>query len=124
MRRAFGVAEALGLLPYWDARVTSLSTGHIKLTELGRALMANAKLVILDEPICGVDPVMADEVFSLLIRLRDERGLTFLVIEHRLDIALKYADYVYVMHQGTLISEGSVDRVLGDSRVKEVYLGE
>lgn len=86
--------------------------------------MANAKLVILDEPICGVDPVMADEVFSLLIRLRDERGLTFLVIEHRLDIALKYADYVYVMHQGTLISEGSVDRVLGDSRVKEVYLGE
>lgn len=124
MRRAFGVAEALGLLPYWDARVTSLSTGHIKLTELGRALMANAKLVILDEPICGVDPVMADEVFSLLIRLRDERGLTFLVIEHRLDIALKYADYVYVMHQGVLISEGSVDRVLGDSRVKEVYLGE
>jgi len=66
---------------------------------------------------------MADEVFSFLIRLRDEQGLTFLVIEHRLDIALKYADYVYVMNEGKLIAQGSVEEVLNDSQVKEVYLG-
>jgi branched-chain amino acid transport system ATP-binding protein len=66
---------------------------------------------------------MADEVFSFLVRLRDEQDLTFLVIEHRLDIALKYADYVYVMNQGTLIAQGSVDEVLNNRQVKEVYLG-
>lgn len=120
---AFGTAKALELSPYWDVPMTSTSTGHIKLTELGRALLAKAKLVILDEPICGVDPVMADKVFSFLVRLRDEQGLTFLVIEHRLDIALKYAEFVYVMNQGMLISQGDVDQVLSDGRVKEVYLG-
>jgi branched-chain amino acid transport system ATP-binding protein len=57
------------------------------------------------------------------VRLRDEKGLTFLVIEHRLDIALKYADYVYVMNQGELIAQGSVDHVLNSNQVKEVYLG-
>jgi len=123
VREAFAMAEAMELTPYWDAVMSETSTGHIKLAEIGRALLAGAKLVILDEPICGVDPVMADEVFSFLIRLRDEQGLTFLVIEHRLDIALKYADYVYVMNQGKLIAQGSVEEVLNDNQVKEVYLG-
>lgn len=117
------MARAMELTSYWDAPMAETSTGHIKLTEIGRALLAGAKLVILDEPICGVDPVMADEVFSFLVRLRDEQDLTFLVIEHRLDIALKYADYVYVMNQGTLIAQGSVDEVLNNRQVKEVYLG-
>jgi branched-chain amino acid transport system ATP-binding protein len=123
VKEAFEVAEALELTPYWDAPMAEMSTGHIKLAEMGRALMAKAKLIILDEPICGVDPVMADKVFSFLVRLRDEKGLTFLVIEHRLDIALKYADYVYVMNQGELIAQGSVDHVLNSNQVKEVYLG-
>ncbi|HOI81149.1 MAG: ABC transporter ATP-binding protein [Thermovirgaceae bacterium] len=123
VREAFAVARAMELTSYWDAPMAETSTGHIKLTEIGRALLAGAKLVILDEPICGVDPVMADEVFSFLVRLRDEQDLTFLVIEHRLDIALKYADYVYVMNQGTLIAQGSVDEVLNNRQVKEVYLG-
>lgn len=124
VHNAMKAAKALGLSSYWDCPIASSSTGHIKLTELGRALLTNAKLVILDEPICGVDPVMADKVFSFLVHLKNEHGLTFLVIEHRLDIALKYAEYVYVMNQGELISQGDVDHVLSDSRVKEVYLGQ
>lgn len=123
VRKAYEVAGNLELSPYCHMPMTSTSTGHLKLTEIGRALLAKAKLVILDEPICGVDPVMADKVFNFLVRLRDKQGLTFLVIEHRLDIALRYADYVYVMNQGKLISQGSVDEILNDSRVKEVYLG-
>jgi len=121
--KAFHVIDALDLNDCWNAPMTTLSTGHLKLVEIGRALMANAEMVILDEPICGVNPTLADTVFSYISRSREDFNLTFLIVEHRLDIALKYADYVYVLDQGQVISEGSVDHVVNDPHVREVYLG-
>jgi len=116
--------KILKLTEFWNTPIISLPAGHLKLVEIGRALMADAKMVILDEPICGVSPKLANEIFQHITELRDEQGLTFLVIEHRLDIALPFADYVYVMHNGKVISEGTPEQVIGDPLVKKVYVGE
>jgi len=123
-KKAFEVIKALGLQQYWDVPTTSLSAGHLKLVEIGRALMAGAELIILDEPICGVNPALADKIFTYINKLKNMYGLTFLIVEHRLDIALKYADYVYVLDYGKVISEGNVKHIVNDPRVKKIYIGE
>jgi len=122
--KAFNVIKALDLHQFWDVPIASLSAGHLKLVEIGRALMADAEVVILDEPICGVNPALADKIFIYINKLKDTYGLTFLIIEHRLDIALKYADYVYVMNHGKVISEGDVEHIINDPQVRKVYIGE
>lgn len=124
VKKAMNVMEALKITEFWNTPITTLPAGHLKLVEMGRALMADAKMVILDEPICGVSPKLANEIFLICRKLRDEKGLTFLVIEHRLDIALKFAEYVYVMHNGKIISEGVPEQIISDPLVKKVYVGE
>lgn len=121
--RAFKILKLLGLEREWDQKATSLSGAGLKLLEVGRALMSNAKLMIMDEPAAGVNPAKAHEIFATLTRLRDEHGITFFIIEHRIDIAAKYVDYAYAMHLGRVISEGSPEKVLHDPRVIESYIG-
>ncbi|MET1128827.1 MAG: ABC transporter ATP-binding protein [Thermoproteota archaeon] len=121
--RAFEILKFLGLDHAWDQRATALSGAELKLLEVGRALMSGARLMIMDEPAAGVNPAKAHEIFATLQRLRDERGITFLIIEHRIDIAAKYADYAYAMHLGRIISEGPPQKVLNDRAVIESYIG-
>ncbi|PLJ76982.1 ABC transporter ATP-binding protein [Infirmifilum sp. SLHALR2] len=121
--RAFQVLKLLNLDHLWDAPASDLSGGQMKLLELARVLMSDPQLVILDEPLAGVNPSLANEIMSYLRTLRDELGVTFLVVEHRLDIALKFVDYVYAMHQGQVIAEGSPDTVIKNPAVIEAYLG-
>jgi len=123
-KKAFEVIKALGLQQYWDVPTTSLSAGHLKLVEIGRALMAGAELIILDEPICGVNPALADEIFTYINELKNIYGLTFLIVEHRLDIALKYVDYVYVLNYGKVVCDGNVKHIVNDPMVKKIYTGE
>ena len=123
VEKAFEILKLLGLEGLWDQRATSLSGAGLKLLEVGRALMSDAKLIIMDEPAAGVNPAKAHEIFSTLQKLRDEKNLTFLVIEHRIDIAAPYADYAYAMHLGRIISEGVPQKVLNDRAVIESYIG-
>lgn len=123
VKKAFDVMKALNLDQFWDTLAMSLPAGHLKLIEIGRALMAEAKMIILDEPIGGINPALANEIFTYIRGLKDTYELTFLIIEHRLDIALRHADYVYVMHLGKVISEGTIEQIVSDPLVKEVYIG-
>lgn len=123
VEKALNVMKVLDLEEFWDSQITALPAGHLKLVEIGRALMSDAKMIILDEPIGGVNPALADKIFTYIQKLKKIYGLTFLIIEHRLDIALKYADYIYVMHQGRIISQGKMEKVVEDPLVKEVYIG-
>ena len=121
---AFRILRLLNLDTLWNVEASTLSGGQAKLLEVGRALMSGAKFVLMDEPVSGLNPSLAHEVFGHILRLRKDFGITFLFVEHRLEVALRYVDYCYVMAQGKLISQGKASEVLKDPGVIEAYLGE
>lgn len=123
IEKASKILRLLGLSALWDKPAYNLSGGQMKLVEIGRALMSDAKLLLLDEPVSGVNPTLAHEIFAKLVKLRDELGITFFIVEHRLDIALSYVDYVNAMAYGKLIASGPPEKVMGDQNVIEAYLG-
>jgi branched-chain amino acid transport system ATP-binding protein len=122
VERASKILQSLGLAEQADRPVSVLSGGQMKLAELGRALMSDAKLYLLDEPISGVNPTLALEIFGRIVSLREQFGVTFFIIEHRLDIALRYVDYVDVMASGRLIAAGTPTAIISDPKVIEAYL--
>ncbi|MEM0479228.1 MAG: ATP-binding cassette domain-containing protein, partial [Pyrobaculum sp.] len=121
--RAFEILKMVKLDDKWSTPAYLLSAGEMKLLELARALMAGADLVILDEPIAGVPIDQAHEVFKIVRSINQQHGVSFLVIEHRIDIAFRYVDYVYAMASGRVIARGTAEEVANDSKVKEVYIG-
>ena len=121
--RAMRIIALLGLGGVWNARAVTLSGGQMKLLELARALMSGSKLIMLDEPISGVNPTLAHEIFGRILRLRDDMGVTFLIVEHRLDIALSYVDTVTAMAFGRVVAAGKPELVMADPKVIEAYLG-
>jgi len=121
VEKAFKILEFLKIDHLWDTEAYKLSGGQLKLLEVARALMRDAKLMIMDEPIAGVNPVLAHNILSRLVELKG-RGISFLIVEHRLDIVLKYVDYIYVMASGKVIAEGDEREILNNPKVVEVYL--
>jgi branched-chain amino acid transport system ATP-binding protein len=121
--KAFKILDLLELSDSYDKLAFTLSGGQLKLLEIGRALMADPKMIVMDEPAGSVNPVLAHKIFQNLRKIKDELGVTLLIVEHRLDIALDYVDYVYAMHMGKIISQGSPEKVFNDEKVIEAYLG-
>jgi branched-chain amino acid transport system ATP-binding protein len=100
----------------------TLSGGEQQMVAIGRALMARPKLMLLDEPSMGLAPVIVQEVFRTLARLKDE-GVTMLVVEQFARTALAVADYAYVMEGGRIVAEGTPEALQRDERVLAAYLG-
>ena len=121
--KAFQFLELLSLDHMWDRPATHLSGGQMKLVEAGRAIMSGARMILMDEPAAGIFPKLAHEVFSHLTEMKTKLGVTFLIIEHRLELVLPYVDYVYALARGKLVSQGKPKEVLSDPVVIESYLG-
>jgi len=102
--------------------VTDLSYGQQKLFDLARALLNRHTLLMLDEPVAGVNPILRQQFKDVLRQLKAQ-GETILLIEHDMDFVRAVADHVVVMDQGRLLAEGSPDRVFRDEKVLEAYLG-
>ncbi|MCE4605231.1 MAG: ATP-binding cassette domain-containing protein, partial [Desulfurococcales archaeon] len=112
----------LKILHMWNRKSSELSGGQMKLVEIGRSLMAGARLVLMDEPAAGVNPTLAHQIFAMLKEMTRGLGITFLIVEHRLEIAAEYADYVIAMARGKVISEGKPNEVMTDPVVVKSYL--
>ncbi len=123
VEKAFDILRLVNLIHLWDHPAGMLSGGQMKLLEIARTLMSGAKLLLMDEPIAGVNPTLAHQILRFITRLKKEKGITFFIIEHRLDIAMQYVDYVYAMARGRLIAEGSPEEVVSNPLVIDSYLG-
>jgi ABC-type branched-subunit amino acid transport system ATPase component len=106
-----------------ETLVTDLSYGQQKLFDLCRALLSPHALLMLDEPVAGINPTLRGRFKGLLRRLCDEKNETILLIEHDMDFVRAVADHVIVLAEGSVLIEGKPEVVLKDPRVLEAYLG-
>jgi len=120
--RAIEVARELDILAVGDNRAVDLSGGQKKLLELGRALMAEPKLIMLDEPAAGINPTLARRLGEHILALK-ARGMTFLIIEHNMGLVAALCDHVVVLVQGKRFTEGRFADLRADARVQEAYMG-
>ena len=101
----------------------SLSGGEQQMVTIGRSLMTRPELIMLDEPSQGLAPLLVQEVFQTIQKMKDEIGLTVLLIEQNADASLNAADYVYIMHEGMIKAAGTPVEIKGSSEIREAYLG-
>ena len=101
----------------------TLSGGQRKLLDLVRALMAEPRILLLDEPMAGVSPNLRVELLQHILALRERDGITLLIVEHDLDFVMRASDRVIVMNDGRVIAHGSPDEVRANERVVDAYLG-
>jgi branched-chain amino acid transport system ATP-binding protein/neutral amino acid transport system ATP-binding protein len=120
--RAWAIAERLNLARVTNVPAAALSGGQKKLLEIGRALMAEPRLVLLDEPIAGVNPTLAAEIATHLRALCAE-GVTFLVVEHHMDMIAQLCEPVVVMAEGRRLAEGTFAAIAADPAVQDAYMG-
>ena len=106
-----------------DEYAGTLSGGQRKLLELARALMSQPRLLMLDEPMAGINPTLGKRLLEHIQRLRREEGVTFLFIEHDMEVVMEHSDRVIVMAQGTVIADGEPHVVRKDEAVIDAYLG-
>jgi branched-chain amino acid transport system ATP-binding protein len=119
-------AEILNFFNLYDLRnayARELSGGQKKLLELARVLMAEPKMIMLDEPGAGVNPTLLNELIDKIQQLK-EQGFTFLLIEHDMDLILRLCNPVIVLVEGQNLTEGTFNHVCRDPRVLEAYLGK
>jgi ABC-type branched-subunit amino acid transport system ATPase component len=121
-KKADALLERFLLIKKREDFAGSLSGGQRKLLEMARALMADPELVMLDEPMAGVNPALKQSLLGHVKSLRDD-GRTVLFVEHDMDMVRDISDWVIVMAQGKVIAEGPPDSVMGDQRVIDAYLG-
>ncbi|RLD93046.1 MAG: ABC transporter ATP-binding protein [Aquificota bacterium] len=101
----------------------SLSGGEQQMLALGRALMGDPRLLLLDEPSLGLAPVIVEEIYKTLKELRKERSMSIILVEQNAPLALEFAHRAYVMESGAIVLSGETEMLLSDDTVLDVYLG-
>lgn len=122
-RRALELLEFVGIARLKDMLAGNLSYGQKKLLEFAYILIAEPQIILLDEPAGGINPTLIHTI-AARIRSLNQRGVTFLVVEHNMEFVMNLCDKVMVMHRGTRIAEGTPDEVRKNPVVLEAYLGD
>ena len=122
-QKAFEILESIGLAHMASDYAGALSGGQRKLLEIGRALMAEPKLILLDEPTAGVNPTLINQICDR-IRGWNRDGMTFLIIEHNMDVIMSLCDRVWVLAEGRNLADGTPAEIQSNPEVLEAYLGQ
>ena len=122
MVRLGSLLNELDLSGLVDSKAYQLSGGEKRRLEITRALVTNPRLLLLDEPFAGIDPIAVYEVQKIVRRLK-ERGLGILITDHNVRETLKLVDRAYLIHQGRVLLEGNAEKLVEDPKAREIYLG-
>ena len=122
MVRLGSLLDELDLSGLVDSKAYQLSGGEKRRLEITRALVTNPRLLLLDEPFAGIDPIAVYEVQKIVRRLK-ERGLGILITDHNVRETLKMVDRAYLIHQGRVLLEGDAEKLVEDPKAREIYLG-
>jgi branched-chain amino acid transport system ATP-binding protein len=122
LEKARAIIDFCGLTPVERQLAGAISGGQQKLVELARALMADPRIILLDEPGAGVNPALLDTIVDRIVAL-NKQGITFLIIEHNMDLVMSLCDRIVVMATGKVIAEGDAETIVSDTRVVDAYLG-
>jgi neutral amino acid transport system ATP-binding protein len=120
---AMELLEFVGITHLAEEKSKNLSYGQKKLMEFASTLMTEPRLILLDEPAGGVNPALLDEIMER-IQLLNKRGITFLIVEHNMDVVMNLCDPVIVMAYGTVLAKGAPQDIQNNEEVLEAYLGE
>ncbi len=121
-RRVEETLEMLDLTHQENVLGKNLSGGQQTLLEIGRVLMLDPDLILLDEPAAGVNPKLVDDIATLITETSDER--TYMIVEHDITLISRLCERVMVLNEGRLIADGSIEEIKNDPAVKKAYLGE
>jgi branched-chain amino acid transport system ATP-binding protein len=121
--KALDILERLDLASYANAPAAGLPYGTLKRIELARALVSDPKLLMLDEPATGLTHAEVDELTGVVQRLRDEFGLTVLLVEHHMAMVMRISEWIVVLDYGSKIAEGVPEQIKDNPKVVEAYLG-
>ncbi len=122
-KSALELLEIFNLTDLADKYAGTLSGGQRKLLELARALMTKPRFLLLDEPMAGINPTLGKRLLDHMERLRSDDGVTFLFVEHDMDVVMNHSDRVVVMAEGRVIAEGPPEEIRSDQGVIDAYLG-
>ena len=120
---AMELLEFVGITHLAEEKSKNLSYGQKKLMEFASTLMTEPRLILLDEPAGGINPALLDEIMER-IQLLNKRGITFLIVEHNMDVVMNLCDPVIVMAYGTVLAKGAPQDIQNNEEVLEAYLGE
>jgi lipopolysaccharide export system ATP-binding protein len=113
----------LGLERLAKQKAYTLSGGERRRLEISRALVCKPKFLLMDEPFSGVDPISVSEVQKIILQLK-KRGIGVLITDHNVRETLRIVDRAYLLHEGSVLSEGPSDFLINDPKSREFYLGE
>ena len=123
IKKATETLDFLGLSHVSDELAGNLSGGQKKLLELGRTMMADAKLILLDEPGAGVNPTLMQKIGDMIIELNQKRGYTFCLIEHDMRLIERLCHRIIVLAEGRILQEGSMEEIRNNAKVVDAYFG-
>jgi neutral amino acid transport system ATP-binding protein len=120
--KAIAILESVGLAEKAQDYAGALSGGQRKLLEMARALMSDPKLILLDEPAAGVNPTLINQICEHIVRWNSQ-GITFLIIEHNMDVIMSLCNHIWVLAEGTNLADGTPEDIQNNEQVLEAYLG-